>query len=179
MKIFWFIVGSLALALGTIGVFLPVLPTVPFYLLAVFAYRRSSERLRQRISQSTFYQTHVDALFRRREMRHKDRLTSMLSVTLLFAVLVFMARQRLWLCGILVGLWLAHMVFFIMWVKSVETSERLLLVVSNDGNDERLWIDHEKTKPRTDGRFGFFAVSVSACHLGSTVPVYLVLYVSQ
>lgn len=111
-------------------------------------------------------------------MRHKDRLTSMLSVTLLFAVLVFMARQRLWLCGILVGLWLAHMVFFIMWVKSVETSERLLLVVSNDGNDERLWIDHEN---QTSHRWKvwFFAVSVSACHLGSTVPVYLVLYVSQ
>ncbi len=37
--------GSVALAIGIIGIFLPIMPTTPFLLLAAFCYMRSSERL--------------------------------------------------------------------------------------------------------------------------------------
>jgi hypothetical protein len=37
--------GSLALALGLVGIFIPILPTTPFLLLAAFCYLHSSKRL--------------------------------------------------------------------------------------------------------------------------------------
>ena len=45
MRVFWFTVGCIAVALGMIGIALPLLPTVPFLLLAAFAFGKSSKRL--------------------------------------------------------------------------------------------------------------------------------------
>ena len=45
MRFIWAGFGCLSLLCGFIGVFLPLIPTVPFVLLAAFFFARSSERL--------------------------------------------------------------------------------------------------------------------------------------
>ncbi|MEL6933531.1 MAG: YbaN family protein [Pseudomonadota bacterium] len=45
MRIFWLILGLISVGLAITGVVLPLLPTVPFILLAAFCFARSSQRL--------------------------------------------------------------------------------------------------------------------------------------
>jgi len=47
IRVIWLIIGMLALALGGLGVVLPLLPTTPFILAAAFAFANSSDRLHQ------------------------------------------------------------------------------------------------------------------------------------
>ena len=53
-KIYIF-VGLLALGLGIIGVFLPVMPTVPFLLVALFCFERSSKKYHDMILNNKYF----------------------------------------------------------------------------------------------------------------------------
>jgi uncharacterized protein len=46
-RVLWVIAGAAALFAGIVGIFLPLLPTTPFVLVAAFCFARGSERCEQ------------------------------------------------------------------------------------------------------------------------------------
>lgn len=55
----WLGLGYTSVALGVIGVALPIVPTVPFLILAAFAFARSSPRLEAKLLAHPFYGPHI------------------------------------------------------------------------------------------------------------------------
>lgn len=49
MRLIWLMLGVMAAGIGIVGIFLPLLPTTPFMILAAWAFARSSERLHARL----------------------------------------------------------------------------------------------------------------------------------
>lgn len=58
---FWLAIGWIFVGLGVVGVALPVMPTVPFLLVAAWAFARSSPALRNRILEHRTYGPSVRA----------------------------------------------------------------------------------------------------------------------
>jgi len=124
-KVFWLILGFLCLALGTIGVFLPVLPTVPFYLVTAFSFAKSSDRLHNWFINTKLYKKNLESFVERKAMTLKTKLSILISVTLVMGLGFFMmARKGIWIpCIILAVVWLCHIGYFMFSVKTEKTTE--------------------------------------------------------
>ncbi len=57
----YLLMGWLALILGGVGIFLPILPTVPFMILAAFCFARSSPKLESWLLEHEKFGHHITA----------------------------------------------------------------------------------------------------------------------
>ncbi len=125
-RIFWIVLGFLCLALGTIGVVLPILPTVPFFLATLFCFTKSSEKLHHWFIGTSLYKKHLESYVKKEGMLLKTKLSIVTMVTLLMGVGFFlMARKDIWVpCIILAVVWVAHVIYFFGFVKTIPAPER-------------------------------------------------------
>lgn len=119
-KIILIAVGCICLALGTVGIVLPILPTVPFYMATAFCFAKSSERLHRWFVSSGVYKNHLQSFVEKRGMLLKTKLTILITVTLLmgfgFAMMGRVPIGRV----ILVCVWVFHIIYFCFGVKTIK-----------------------------------------------------------
>lgn len=120
-KWIFIIIGCITLGLGTVGVVLPILPTVPFYMVTLFCFANSSERLHTWFLGTKLYKNHLESFVEQRGMTLKTKLSVISMVTLLMAVgFVMMFSRGVYIpCMILGCVWAAHLLYFGLRVKTI------------------------------------------------------------
>lgn len=59
IRYLWLAIGFLSFALGTLGIVLPLLPTVPFYLFAAFCFAKGSQKIHDRFVATKLYKKYL------------------------------------------------------------------------------------------------------------------------
>ena len=122
-KLFFVTLGCISLALGVIGIVLPILPTVPYFLLTAFCFAKSSERLHSWFLGTTMYKKYIGSYMKRKGMTLKAKLMLIGTVT---AIMLpgFLMMGRVPVGRIIMAVvWVGHIVYFGFIVKTITQEE--------------------------------------------------------
>lgn len=111
--------GCICLVLGAVGSVLPLLPTVPFLLLAAFCFANSSSRLHLWFVHTRLYRENLESYVQGRGMTRRAKLRVGGTLTVLMGVGFFMMRQIPVGRVVLLCVWTLHMLYLWLGVRTV------------------------------------------------------------
>lgn len=113
--------GCICLGIGCVGIALPIIPTVPFFLATVFFFANSSQKLHDWFIGTKMYKKHLESFVQKKGMLMQTKLTILTTVTLLIGVgfFVMLCKGILIPCIVLAIVWVCHVIFFLFGVKTI------------------------------------------------------------
>lgn len=121
-RLIFLILGFVCLGLGCVGVVLPILPTVPFFLATVFCFANSSQKLHDWFVGTKLYKKHLESYVQKRGMTVKTKIGIIIPVTLLMGIgfTMMMLKGVLVPSIILAIVWVCHIIYFGFGVKTLK-----------------------------------------------------------
>lgn len=103
MRYVWGGLGFLAIALAVIGTVLPIMPTVPFLIVAAFAFARSSPRFHRRLMNHRIFGPQIRQWQDHHAIERRVKVIAIASMAGGLCVSYFLLPPELWLvqCGVL------------------------------------------------------------------------------
>ena len=111
-------IGAISFALGTAGIVLPLLPTVPFYMLTLFCLARGSERFHKMFLESSLYQKTVGAYERDKALTLRTKLSILLSVSTIMAIGAYFSQDIPIALIVMAFVWIGHVIALVFIVKT-------------------------------------------------------------
>ena len=111
-------VGAVSFALGTAGIVLPMLPTVPFYMLTLFCLARGSERFHRMFLESSLYQKTVGTYERDKALTLRTKLSILLSVSTIMAIGAYFSQDMPIALIVMAFVWTGHVIGLVFIVKT-------------------------------------------------------------
>lgn len=120
-KLIYAVAGCLFLGLGAVGAVLPVLPSVPFLLLAAFCFAKSSRRLHDWFVGTRLYRRHLEGFCSGRGMTPGTKIRILCALTLLMGIgFVLMLHRGIVIgCILLSVIWLGHVLLILLRVRTI------------------------------------------------------------
>ncbi len=122
-KIIYMIVGFVGVGLGSLGVVLPFLPSVPFYLMAAFCFAKSSKKIHDKFCATNLYKKNLESYVKGQGMTRMTKIRIMVSVTVLMLIGFIMMREVPIGSMVLLGIWIFHILYFSFGVKTQKNKE--------------------------------------------------------
>lgn len=125
-RLIFLIFGFLSLGLGCVGVVIPILPTVPFFLVTVFCFANSSQKLHDWFVSTRLYKKHLESFVKKKGMTVQTKLGIIIPVTLVMGVGFFMMmRANVLVPSIILAIvWICHIIYFVFGVKTIHRKSR-------------------------------------------------------
>ena len=134
-KAVYIILGCLALSLGAVGAVLPILPTVPFLMIAAFCFAKSSSSLHDWFVNTKLYKNNLESLAKGRGMTARVKLRIIIAATLTMGVGFFLMRNAPVGRIIISVVWVLHLLYFLLGVKTIENSYETEDEADRDGEE--------------------------------------------
>ena len=98
------VAGTLSVGLGVAGIFLPLLPTTPFLLLAAACYARSSPRLLHWLNHNRWFGAYIRNWREGRGIPLRDKIIAIMAIWLTIGITVIFAITQPWVRVLLIAI---------------------------------------------------------------------------
>ena len=122
-KLIYMLCGFAALSIGIAGIVLPIIPSTPLFMLALFCFTKGSEKMANWFVETRLYKKHIKKYTDRKSMTLKQKLSIQVFASLIMLTSFVLINQWIlrWLLLLAV---LIHNYIFIFKIKTLRDDKK-------------------------------------------------------